>query len=197
MFCARVKPWSPLSHLHLDPGIRAHSSISLAGEAAGSSWHALGSLQLLPAGPNTRWLCACCSRDLLATSPCHDTAVTLPGQSPECPEDRESSTAAPAHTTPHPRLVPALVPSPGYCIWKKTLMNNSNHKNKHGEQAENICSVTCCLQEGGQNPPPKPAGYICGPLGWGVTTNQGLPKQSTAIKSSCTALTAAGFARKR
>lgn len=87
------------------------------------------------------------------------------------------------------------VPIPGWSLlWsplqvtaygKKTLMNNLNHKNKHGEQAGNICSETCCLQEGGQNPPPKPVGYICDPLGWGVTTNQGLPKESTAIRSSC------------
>lgn len=65
-------------------------------------------------------------------------------------------------------------------------MNNSNHKNKHEEQAENICSETCFLQEGGKNPPTKPAGYICGPLDWGVTTNQELPKQSRATRSSCT-----------
>lgn len=140
-----------------------------------------------------------------ATTPCYGTALTLPGWAPECPEHREAPIAAHAHTThhlqqlssapnrhgagpvPHPRLVPALVPSPGHCIWeKKALMNNLNNKNKHGEQAGNLCPETCCLQEGGQTPPPKPAGYICGPLSWGLTTYQGLPKQSTAIRSSCT-----------
>lgn len=172
---------------------------SLAGEAPGS-WHALGSLQLLPAGPDTWQLHTHCSRDLLATTPCHGTAVTLPGQSPECPEDREASTAAHAYTTHQLQQLSTVLPpgSPSQSCpcsgplsrsihrVKKPLTNNSNHKNKHGEQGGNICSETCCLQEGGQNPSLKHAGYIHGPLSWGVTTNHGLPKQRTAIRSSCT-----------
>lgn len=92
-------------------------SISLAGEAPGSSWHALVWLQLLPAGPDTWQLHAHCSRDLLARTLCHGTAVTLPGQSPECLEHREASTAAHAHTTHHLQQLPpgmglALSPTP-------------------------------------------------------------------------------------
>lgn len=101
-----------------------------------------------------------------------------------------------AGPVPHPSLVPAMVTSLGHCIWKKKLINNSNHKNKHGEQAGNICSETCCLQEGGRNPSPKPAGYICGALG--VTTNQGLQKhshQKLLHRQEDLTLIAAGFAR--
>lgn len=73
-FCTKVIPGSPLSRLQSrTQGTRAQPSVSLSGEAPGSFRHALGTLQLLPAGPDTWQLCAHCSRDRLASSPllCH------------------------------------------------------------------------------------------------------------------------------
>lgn len=85
-------------------------------------------------------------------------------------------------------------------------MNDLQHENDlcslYRGQAGSICSQDRCLQEGGQNPPPKPAGYICGPLGWGTTTNQRLQKQTMVIKEllhrqACLSKFTAQFASKR
>lgn len=225
-FCTKVVPGSPLSRLQSwTQGIRAQPSVPLSGETPGSFWRALGMLQPLPAGPDTWQLRVHCSRDLLATSPlpCHccdppGTVAREPrGQgilhSCLCPRHPSTSTSSPqcshqARGCPCPpsQACPCSSPLSSSPHGGKTLTNDSHQENElcsvHGGQAGSICSENRCLQEGGRNLPPKPAGIICGPLGWGTTANQRLQKQTMALeellhRQACLSKFAARFASKR